>query len=493
MNIAFFTNYIYTPHYETELELIQLHLDKGDTVYHFVCDAHLLSCDFNPYHDLLKCATCITKRGKGQKLLENKKNYHEIKISKFDYKGKYHDLKLKFGSIKELRAYKIGNFEIGDAALSSLVSIAREPDPDLQYYEVMLSNIILSSNYIYQYFLKELPDFKIDLFYNFNGRFAVNRAVMRAAQNLGIFCYIHERGNDFKTYELFENVLPHEIMPFTDRTIAFWENHSETEENKIRIAHDFYKDRVKGKEQGWLSFITEQKKGLLPENWNSADDNIVIFTSSEDEYVSIGEEWELGVFVSQNALIVKLMNDARLSGKKIWVRLHPNMRSMTKKYLDNVYETLQGDIGLIVPESPVNSYDLVHAASKVITFGSTVGIEATYWGKTSILVGPGFYQHFKVTYNPETYEDLVTLILTKDLEVLPQENTLQYGFYLNNFGIPFKIFKPKNLFEGTYKGVNLDKALDYDKWEPWTIKRGFHWFYHRFNRLNYKILRDKYV
>lgn len=29
MNIAFSTNYLCTPHFETELELIQLHLEKG--------------------------------------------------------------------------------------------------------------------------------------------------------------------------------------------------------------------------------------------------------------------------------------------------------------------------------------------------------------------------------------------------------------------------------------------------------------------------------
>ena len=493
MNIAFFTNYIYTPHYETELELIQVHLDKGDNVYQFICNSHLLSCDFNPKHDLLKCTHCISKRLTGQKQLTNTQKYFTINISDFHYKEIHSDLKINFATIEELRSYKTDNFEIGDAALSSLVSFIRDPEPDLQIHETLLSNILMSADYTYRYFLKKLAEYNIDTLYNFNGRFATNRAALRAAHKLNIICYIHERGNDFTTYELFENVLPHEIMPFTKRTVDFWQNHAETELNKIKIAHNFYEDRVVGKEQGWMSFITQQKKGLLPENWNSLEDNIVIFTSSEDEYVSIGEEWDLGVFVSQNALILQLMNDPRLAEKKIWVRLHPNMRSMTQRYLDRIYSTLKGNIGLILPESPVNSYDLINAASKVLTFGSTVGIEATYWGKTSILIGPGFYQHFKVTYNPESYEDLVALVMKEDLKPLPQENTLQYGFYLNNFGIPFKIFKPKNLFEGDYKGINLDKTFDYDKWKTWSLKRGFHWFYHRLNMLNCKLKRNRYV
>ena len=493
MNIAFFTNYIYTPHLETELELIQNHLDQGDVVYHFVCDAHLLSCDTNATHDLLQCEYCIAKRVKGQQLLENKKNYFPVRISKFHNKAAYPFPQLSFSTIKELRNYKIDNFELGDAALSSLVSIVREPEPDLEANRKLLSDIILSTNYMYYYFLKELAERKIDVFYIFNGRFAVDRAALRASQKLGVKALVHERGSDYKTYELFDNVLPHEIMPFTQRTKEFWADFPADEVKKNEIAHNFYQERVVGKEQGWISFVKEQKTGLLPENWNTEDDNIVIFTSSEDEYVSIGEEWDLGVFISQNALVLKLKDEPKLSGKKIWVRLHPNMRLMDKKYLERTYETLQGGIGLILPDSLINSYDLINSASKVVTFGSTVGIEATYWGKSSILVGPAFYMHFEVTYNPQTYEELVDLLLIEDLKAMPQDNTLMYGFYVLKFGIPFSIFKPENLFVGTFKNVDLEKVFDYYKWRKRINIRGLHRIYNQLNKFNRILLLKKYV
>lgn len=492
MNIAFFSNFIPTPHIETELELIQLHLDKGDTVYHFVCNMHLLSCDYNPNGDLLKCMACVSKRNKGQALLENTDHYHEIKISDFEYKALNTAPKLNFNSVAELRKYKIDNFEIGDASLSSLVSIVRDPEPDLQFYKEMLSKIILSADYCYHYFQKVLSTYNIDTFYNFNGRFATNRAALRAAQKLGIHSHIHERGSNYKSYELYQNVLPHDILPFSKTAEKAWNDYPDVEA-KNKIGHGFYQDRVVGKEQGWISFIKDQKKGMLPENWDDAADNIVIFSSSEDEYVSIGEEWDLGVFESQNALMLKLMNDPRLSEKKIWVRLHPNMQSMAKKYLDRTYATLQGSLEVILPDSPINSYDLINAAPKIITFGSTVGIEATYWGKPSILIGPSFYKYFDVTYNPNDYEELVAMLLQKDLKPLPQENTLPYGFFINNFGFEFQIFKPINLFEGTFKGVDLKKSFDFDKWEKLFSKRGWHWIYNQFNKLNHTLRLKKYV
>jgi hypothetical protein len=492
MNIAFFTNYIHTPHFETELELIQLHLDQGDTVYHFVCDMHLLSCDFNPNGDLLKCISCKSKRTKGQELLINKGSYNEIKISKFADKAISDKPLLHFDSIAELRNYKIDNFEIGDAALSSLVSIVRDPEPDLQVFHVMLSKIILSAHYCYHLFQSELQAYSIDIFYNFNGRFATNRAALRASQKKDISVLIHERGHNFSTYELFDNVLPHEIIPFINRASDSWENHPDVE-NKNKIAHDFYKNRVNGKDQGWVSFTKNQKKGLLPEKWDETADNIVIFNSSEDEYVSIGKDWDIGFFESQNTLILKLMNDPRLSEKKIWVRLHPNMKTMAKKYLEKTYNVLTGSIEVIMPESQINSYDLMNAAQKIITFGSTIGIEATYWGKPSILLGPSFYKAFEATHNPESYEELVTLLLDKDLKSLPQVNTLPYGFHINNFGIPFKVYQPKNLFEGKFNGFDLRKSFDYSKWENLSQTRGIHWFYHKLNTLNHKLRLKKYV
>ncbi|HNP33567.1 MAG TPA: hypothetical protein PKN96_09765 [Flavobacterium sp.] len=491
MNIAFFTNYIYTPHFETELELIQLHLDKGDTVYHFVCDLHLLSCDFNPNADLLKCISCKTKREKGQELLSGKKHYHEIRISNFDYKGVFGLPQLKFNSIPDLRKYKIDNFEIGEATLSSMVSIVRDPAPDLEVYESLMKRIIQSSYYCYYYFQKQLQHYAIDTFYNFNGRFATNRAALRAAQKIQVHTYMHERGRNFQTYELFDNVLPHQIGPFMERVSEAWKNHPDIE-GKNRIAHEFYKNRANGKEQSWISFTKDQKKGL-PDNWDQNADNVVIFTSSEDEYVSIGKDWEMGFFESQNQLILKLMNDERLAEKKIWVRLHPNMRSMSKQYLKKTYATLQGRIEVILPESPINSYDLIFATNKVLSFGSTVGIEATYWGKPSILLGPSFYKAFDATYNPESYEALVTLLLDKNLKPLAQENTLPYGFHINNFGIPFRIYKPVNLFEGTYKNVNLDKVFNYNKWHKLINTKGFHWLYNRLNKSNHTSRLKRYV
>jgi len=50
MNIAFLSPYeTVAPHFETELELAQQHLDNGDSVIVVSCSGQLANCDFNTY------------------------------------------------------------------------------------------------------------------------------------------------------------------------------------------------------------------------------------------------------------------------------------------------------------------------------------------------------------------------------------------------------------------------------------------------------------
>ena len=57
------------PHFETELELMQRHLDCGDSVQHLYCDAVQLACDASPYHDRRDCRSCVRTAKMGVSLL----------------------------------------------------------------------------------------------------------------------------------------------------------------------------------------------------------------------------------------------------------------------------------------------------------------------------------------------------------------------------------------------------------------------------------------
>ena len=124
---------LWTPHLETDLEIIQTHLDRGDKVHVLVCSASLLTCDPNAYHKLGVCLECIGRSKAGLKTLSRR-----VKISPLinvgkDDKNEIGHLQTEFKSLKDLRAFKVDGYDLGMGALSSLVSELKDPEPNLQH------------------------------------------------------------------------------------------------------------------------------------------------------------------------------------------------------------------------------------------------------------------------------------------------------------------------------------------------------------------------
>jgi hypothetical protein len=183
--------------------------------------------------------------------------------------------------------------------------------------------------------------------------------------------------------------------------------------------------------------------------------NIVIYNSSEDEFAAIGDEWKNPIFVDQHDEIASIVHSMR--GNKrvhIYLRVHPNLKNVKYKQLDKIYSLHAPNFTIIPPESPISSYALLEKASKVVTFGSTVGVEATYCGIPSILAGQSYYRNLDCTYNPNSHEELIEMLLA-DLPPKEKEGALKYGYFFNTFGIPFRHFKPDGLFSGNFKGTVL--------------------------------------
>ena len=94
---------------------------------------------------------------------------------------------------------------------------------------------------------------------------------------------------------------------------------------------------------------------------------------------------------------------------------------------------------------------------KIITFGSSTGIESTYWGKISILLGKSFYYNLDVAYKPMSHDETV-LMISSDLSRKNRVETLKYGYYFKTFGEKFKFYKPTGFLSGTFKGKDLDNV-----------------------------------
>lgn len=459
MNIMFFSTHVIWPsHYETELELIQNHLNAGDKVMHAVCNAQLATCDLNLHHDIFRCAFCVTKRHRGSKLLTEPVECVPLLRLTPEIEKEMNSLKTDFDNVEELKSYRIDNFDIGSAAASSLISLLRDPNLNTIEHKHLINSYLVSSIQVYRSVQNYLDKSnKIDRVYVFNGRFAHTRAVFRACRSRNIECILHERGHDIFTYELFPNSFPLDLENAEKRIATEWEK-AAGKSDREEIAAKYYIARTKGVEQDWYSFIKMQKERLLPDNWSTDTNNIVIFSSSEDELAAIGDEWKNPLYCDQLGAIKKIMmslegtDDHKIH---IYLRMHPNSKDLVQRELSKWYNLESKILTIVPPNSPIDSYALLRNADKVLTFGSTMGIEAVFWGKPSILAGQSFYRNLGGTYNPSSHEELLHL-LKEDLEPKDKLPAYKYGYYLNTFGIPFKYYEAEDFGRGKFKGIDLN-------------------------------------
>jgi hypothetical protein len=442
-------------HFGTDLEIIQNHLDAGDEVEVIVCNSSLAICDTNPSHSLQGCLSCIGKRWTGFHLLSGRFRQRAISSLGTTEGSKLETLQYTFSSLDELKNYTFYGFDIGYAALASLVSILREPKPDLQATQArnMLRTLLATSATIFLGFGDYLDANSPDRVYVFNARFANTRAVLRACQLRQIECFCHDRGSTIDKYEVYRNTLPHDRSQFARALAASWD--CENPEARNDIGRRFFIERREAIAQNWIAFTKDQQAGLLPQAWNSSKRNIAIFVSSEDEYVAIGKEWEGGVYESQDEGILQIIKAfADFPQFHFYVRVHPNLKHLDNSQTRTLRAINAKNLSVIPADSPVSSYALMDQCEKVIVFDSTMGIEATFSGKPSIACRPNLYSSLKGAYEPAAHEEVVALIKA-DLEPKSLNSALIYGYHMRTFGRRFKYFHPTNVFGGTFMKAEL--------------------------------------
>lgn len=455
MKILFFSSYTATPHYETELELMENHLHIGDDVLQIVCEASFNTCLINPCNDQLKCKECIRKRNLGRSLLS--KTVNSININKY-----FTDIVLpqypKFKNIIELKKYYIEKYDIGYGVASSLIDLNSKAFPNLNEINESLILLLNTSFKTYFGFKRILEEEKPDLVYVFNGRFAIERAVIRACEALNVRYFTHERGHGKDYYQVFENSLPHNAMRSGSLINNCWEFGAE---DKYSIARTFYEERINRTNKNWRSYVSDQIYGKMPCSWDPNKHNIIFYTSSEYERASLGPAWDNEIFYSVADGLAKINDFLKINSLseeyKIYLRIHP----FTKEHFHEEEEMINklgnnSNFEIISSRSDICSYSLMLQASKVVTFGSTVGVEATFWGIPSILMGHSFYDELDCVYQPATIEEMSNLMLNKDLKAKSSEGALKFGYFHQTLGIPFKYYCAKSLFNGKFKGKDLN-------------------------------------
>jgi hypothetical protein len=476
-NILFFPIWSISPHFETDMEIIINEIEAGNNIYFLFCKKDLKICDNKLFN--ISCNECIKIRKRSLKIV-NSKNPNMIKLIQLrTYSKKYTKINFPYNvnDIKSLHELRFDSYDIGYAIASSL---AEELDKT-SFFDCRekIAKYYSEAVNFYKCIKSIVNDYKITKGYVFNARYCFPRAFFRAFLDNNITVYTHDRGSTYNKYGIVKNNFLHDIDCYIERVNELWDKESDAFFKK-NIADVFFKEKYLGKETDFISFTAEQKLHKLPDEINKYKKIIVIFNSSDFEYNNVGKEFSYNYYLSQedgiSKIVESLKNDKDIG---IFLREHPNQKNRVNSQRESVRKIKSDNYYLIPAESDISSYKLLLNANVVITFNSTMGIEATYWGIPSILCANAMYEKLNIAYKPKSHEEVIKLIKS-ELKPIISDGVYKYGYYHSIFGVNYKYYKPLDLFHGLFLGMNIYSKKYYFDLIYLTVKKIMSFFRNRF-------------
>lgn len=431
-------------HIETELEIAQRHLSAGDDVTFLVCKGDVPACDFNVDHSVATCLRCIGYRKDGLHRLEESPHLERLLSLEEQDRKTLSQLPDSFENREELEQFMVETFDAGQAVVSTLVSMKRKLELDLSEAGLgpTCKDLLHSAVATFLSVQNHIDRHRPDRVYVFNGRLALLRAVLRACQEREVDCYVHESGCDRDHFTLYKNALPHD-RGYVEKEIHRYWKEAEADERR-RIAESFYEERAHGQvpdHSSYENYVSEQDPELLPEGFDSTQHNVVVYPSSQDEFEALGPEWENPIYQDQIDGIKAVARDLRTDdGIHLYVRVHPNLKEVQNRQTEELASLKIPGCTVIPPNSPISTYALLGASDVALTFGSTMGIEATYWRVPSVLAGMSLYRNIGGVYTPESHSDVLDLLSEEQLLPKPLKPALKYGYYQGAKGMKKKHF-----------------------------------------------------
>jgi hypothetical protein len=423
------------------LSVMQDAIDAGDDVVYIGCDGNVSSCTANLEHGSTICGYCVTRGSRGLELLEG--DFLRRSLSDYIATETVESLRSAvdiFDNLNELKGLQYGAMDVGYAALSSCAHVARNSEPDLDnpLVRTVIQNLLNTGKIVFDSFSEVIKREQPDRVIIYHGRSAIDRAALRACDAAGVECRVYETALGVNKLIYFQNALPQDIVNFGNVVNDFWD---EGPEEKHEIGRLFFEMRRQGSmaaDSGDSAIVTQdrvyvgkQEAGALPESWSDEYRNVVIYGSSDDEFVAISPEYESTIYPDQveaaRQIAHSLIADPMT---RVYFRIHPRQKGVDNDYIRKL-KALDAEcfnLTVIPADSKVSSYTLLEHADTVLSFRSTMSIEAVYWGKPSIILSSSIFKPLGATYDPINHEEVIDLVRA-DLPPKDPTPALKMGYF----------------------------------------------------------------
>jgi len=383
--------------------------------------------------------------------------FHDTKISR---NFKYQKLFIDFEDLKKLQSKFWEKTALGMAISSFIITYTRDSNPRLRKYKHLIHNLSLTYQQIF-YFLHKI-DISSD--YNeiwlWNGRSFHERAVVE---------FFKEKLVDVKFMELGGDGIDQDRWILLDNS-----PHDRVMNQKHILNHFNYSEKNLSEIQKWFTSQHSggsniySKKFIMDPNLKIDGKLFVFFSSSDDEVAAISSDWE-SAWGNQINAVNKLIEF--FEGKpeyNLIIRVHPNQKNKSKndKKIWSSLKSKTSNITIYGFDSKVDSYQLLSLANGVITYGSTLGIEAAYLKKPAALLSHALWdivipqQYISTDYELSDWVDGVASGSKTDLVHLEQcySGSLVLAHYKLTAGNSWSLIethKMRNKKVGFVRGICL--------------------------------------
>lgn len=421
--------------------------DPAHQVVVVTCQGELKPCLTNAEQSVIRCAECRFSMNLMLRRHQHPRMTYDTLTSFVDSRSEaaIERHQFQYDSLRQVKAIEWEGVNIGLGVVSTYVTMTRNLNPALnEANRDYLDASLRAEARLVTYASRMLDTHKPDLVCLFNGRFGGLRPVLELAKRRGVQAKVSEYTFTTTFEEVrkveFYNAMPQDfdhVAPIIEDT---W--HCLPADTREEVATRFYERRRNGQPASDLVYAGKQQGDLLPANWDTSKRNFVIFNSSEDEFFAIGEAVEqYKIFEDQMEGVRFLARTSlRDPSVRLYLRVHPNLSKIPYSYHTSLAALADEfpNLTVISATSKVSTYKLIDACEKVFVFGSTAGVEATFWGKPVVLMGGALYLHLDVAYRAKSLAELEELMFA-ELTPKPRIGALKYALFIfGERGKPYK-------------------------------------------------------
>ena len=471
-----------TPHLETAIEIFE-RLTKDNNVDFLHIGAFLSRPTLFPTNIIKRKFQLQSRVRKAELYIKNIKkeykcNWIKVNINKRQILNEIRDVLKKnsyskIDSLEKLQSLNFKGYNIGLGISSTIISYLRNPNPfPLSLLEERELKEQIKTSMLSILISEKMISDKYDSMVLLNGRFSSEHAIKQVAIEKKLKVYYHECGAPYPLGRyFFEDYMPHNF----DRRKEEMKNIQESLSQKLinQIGTDFFNQKTSGEGVYEKSYVKHQQLNysdslnkIIEQCKFQKQKIICFFSSSDDEYELIdGQLNRYKSWVDQKSAIKEIANLCHLLGYYFIVRLHPNLKNKARKE-QKIWEDVGNEIKKygftwISQNEPEPTYKLLKNSDLIISAGSTVGIEAIFLAKPSIVIASckydGLFTGVKLCTSNSEMKKLLTN--KKTFKAPNQGNSLIYGAWAMLYGNKFQFFSHEAYEDGQMQnGIKIASA-----------------------------------